>query len=75
MAKTKEKETPGVYRVLYNEEDHTWIIKRDGAGRVIDSFFTKEEALERVKKLSENQEVGFTVRKKDGKFQKKECYQ
>ena len=69
--KRKKKVTLGVYRVLPNEADHTWVIKRDGAERIIDSFHTKEEALERVKKLSENQDVGFTVSKKDGKFQKK----
>ena len=72
--KRKKKTTTGLYRVLYNEKDRTWIIKRDGAGRVIDSFYTKEEALERVKKLAENQDVGYTVRKKDGKFQKKSSY-
>ena len=32
---------------------------------------TKEEALERVKQLSESQEIKFVVHKKDGKFQKK----
>lgn len=67
----KTKATPGIYRVSYHEADRTWVIKRDGAGRVIDSFYTKEEAMERVKTLSENQDVGFVVQKKDGKFQKK----
>lgn len=69
--KHKKKAALGVYRVLPNEADHTWVIKRDGAERVIESFHTKDEALARVKQLSENQEVGFTVSKKDGKFQKK----
>ena len=60
-----------VYRVSFNRKDHTWVIKRDRAGRIIDSFFTKEEALARVNELSKNQDVGFTVKKKNGRFQKK----
>ena len=66
----KKEDTKGVYRVSYNSETKKWVIKRDGAERVIDSKPTKEEALKRVKQLSENQDVGFTVKKKDGKFQK-----
>ena len=63
-----------VYRVSYNRKDHTWVIKRDRAGRVIDSFFTKAEAIARVNELSANQDVGFTVKKKNGRFQKKDNY-
>lgn len=63
-----------VYRVSYNRKDHTWVIKRDRAGRVIDSFFTKAEAIARVNELSTNQDVGFTVKKKNGRFQKKDNY-
>ena len=63
-----------VYRVSYNRKDHTWVIKRDRAGRIIDSFFTKAEAIARVNELSENQDVGFTVKKKNGRFQKKDNY-
>ena len=73
--KTKEvKETAGVYRLSYSDKDKQWVIKRDGAKRVIATFHTKEEALKRIKELSNNQEVGFTVKKKDGKFQKKDNY-
>ncbi len=72
--KTKEdkKEVKkGIYRVIYNQATRKWCIKRDGADRIISSYVTKEEALTKVKKLSENNEVGFVVYKKDGKFQKK----
>lgn len=60
-----------IYRVMYDKDSRQWKIKKDGAKRVIDSKNTKEEALKRVKELSENGEVGFIVHKKDGKFQKK----
>ncbi len=61
----------GVYRVVYDRDDRLWKIKRDGAKRVIASMVTKDEALKRVKELSETKDVGFVVHKKDGKFQKK----
>lgn len=68
---TEEKTKRGIYRVVYDSENKRWLIKRDGAQRIIDSKMTKEEAIERVKALSQNQDVGFVVHKKDGKFQKK----
>lgn len=61
----------GIYRVVYDKTDREWKIKRDGAKRIIDSRSTKEEALARVKELSESNDVGFVVYKRDGKFQKK----
>ena len=64
-------EKQGIYRVIYDSEDKQWKIKRDGAKRVIDSFLTKEEALNRVKELSDNNNVAYVVYKRDGKFQKK----
>ena len=69
-AKT-EKTKKAIYRVVFSKENNVWQIKKDGAKRVIDSKVTKEEALERVKQLSESQEMKFVVHKKDGKFQKK----
>ena len=66
-----EKPKKAVYRVIFSKENNVWQIKKDGARRVIDSKVTKEEALERVKQLSESQEIKFVVHKKDGKFQKK----
>lgn len=68
--KTTEK-SMGIYRVVFDKVNRRWQIKRDGAERVITSYLTKEEALAKVKKLSENFDVGFVVHKKDGKFQKK----
>lgn len=66
-----EKTKKAIYRVIFSKENNVWQIKKDGAKRVIDSKITKEEALERVKQLSESQEIKFVVHKKDGKFQKK----
>ena len=67
----EEKTKRGIYRVVYDSENKRWLIKRDGAQRIIDSKMTKEDAIERVKALSQNQDIGFVVHKKDGKFQKK----
>lgn len=61
----------GKYVVSYDKENKNWKISRDGAKRIIDSKATKAEALERVKQLSINNDAGFVVKKKDGKFQKK----
>ncbi len=67
----EDKEKKAIYRVLYNKEERTWQIKKDGAKRVISSFPTKDEALKRVKELSESNDLNYIVHKKDGKFQKK----
>ncbi len=66
-----EKEKKGLYRVVYDAETRKWLIKKDGAKRVIDSLNTKDEAMKRVKTLSENQDINFVLYKKNGKFQKK----
>ncbi len=71
MVTNEEKSKKPVYRVLYDIDDRTWKIKKDGAKRVIASFPTKDEALKRVKELSETNDLNFIVHKKDGKFQKK----
>ena len=65
------KERKALYRVVYSKELKVWQIKKDGAKRVIDSKHTKEEALIRVRELSESQDSNFVVQKKDGKFQEK----
>lgn len=67
----EDKGKKAIYRVLYNKEDRTWQIKKDGAKRVISSYPTKDEALKRVKELSESNDLNYIVHKKDGKFQKK----
>lgn len=60
-----------IYRVLYDKDNRKWIIKKDGAKRTIESYVTKEEALNRVEQLAANKDMKFIVHKKDGKFQKK----
>lgn len=67
----KKTEKASIYRVIYDKENKVWQIKKDGAKRVIATKHTKEEALARVKELSQNKDIGYIVHKKDGKFQKK----
>ena len=67
----KKGYTPHNYRVVYDKEAKIWRLKKDGAKRVIKNFDTKAEALEYAKRISEKNEMGLTVHKKDGKFQKK----
>ena len=69
--KAEPKERKAIYRVVYDKENRVWLIKKDGAKRVIASFPTKEDALARVKELCESQNLKVIVHKKDGKFQKK----
>lgn len=68
---TEEKTRKAIYRVAYTKEDKKWHITKDGASRIIASFNTKAEAMQKVKTLSENQDLNFVVKKKNGKFQKK----
>ncbi|MBQ4049367.1 MAG: DUF2188 domain-containing protein [Clostridia bacterium] len=76
-AETEEKTEGAVresavrYRVIFDKNTHTWIIKKDNAKRVIRRVRTKEEAMRIAKELSKNQETALVVHKKDGKFQKK----
>ena len=71
-AETAEKKVrKAVYRVVFDKEESLWEIKKDGAKRIIASYKTKQEALDKVQNLSKNQEINFVVMKKDGKFQKK----
>lgn len=67
----EEKTKKALYRVTYDKEERKWVIKKDGAARIITSYATKAEAMDRVKELSKNQDINFVVKKKDGKFQKK----
>ena len=68
---SKAKQKKPIYRVVYDKEARLWLIKKDGAKRTIASFVTKDEAMNRVKDLSEVNSLNFVVHKKDGKFQKK----
>lgn len=69
--KEEEEKKLGSYMISYDKEKKEWVIKRRGSQRATKRTKTKKEALDLVEKLSQNQEVGFTVKKKDGKFQKK----
>ena len=60
-----------IYRVIYDKNERKWAIRKDQAKRVIESYVTKEEALNRVQQLAANKDMKFIVHKKDGKFQKK----
>ena len=68
---TEKKARTPKYRVIYNQEDKCWDIKKDGAKRVIRKVKTKAEALDIVEHLAEKQNLSVTVHKKDGKFQKR----
>ena len=67
----KIKEDKLNYLKANDKEEKVWKLRKDGAKRVIKNFATKAEALEYAKDLSERNDMGLTVHKKDGKFQKK----
>ncbi len=69
--KTKEATRPKQYRISYDREQKMWLIKKDGAKRVIRKTKTKSEAVEIAKTMCNNQDLNLVVQKKDGKFQKK----
>lgn len=66
------KKSESGYRVVYDRETFTWVVKKDNNTRVTRRVKTKKEALEIAKELSKRQDVNMTVHKKDGKFQKKQ---
>lgn len=70
----EDKAVKAVYRVSYDKEAKEWLIKKDGAQRVIRRCRTKAEALELANQFAENQDLSLSVHKKDGKFQKKTIY-
>ena len=61
----------GTYTVSYDKETKEWVVKRRGSERASKRTKTKKEALEVVERLSGNNEVGFVVKKRNGKYQKK----
>lgn len=58
------------YHVGFDEQNNKWIIKKSGAKRVIASFKTKEEALERAKDLAKTSDAKLSVQRKNGQFGK-----
>ncbi|MDY2696482.1 MAG: DUF2188 domain-containing protein [Eubacteriales bacterium] len=59
------------YMVVYDKEKKDWVIKKTGAAKASKRCKTKKEALEFVEKYAENQDLNVSIKKKDGKFQKK----
>ena len=70
-ASEMEKARAQKYMVTYDKENKDWVIKKTGAVKASKRCKTKKEALEIVEKLAENQDLNVSVKKKDGKFQKK----
>ena len=66
------KKSESGYRVVYDRETFTWVVKKDNNTRVTRRVKTKKEALEIAKELSKRQDVNMTVHKKHAKFQKKQ---
>ena len=58
------------YHIGYDDENKRWIIKKSGAKRIIETFKTKEEAMERAKVLAKNSEAKLSVQRKNGQFGK-----
>ena len=59
-----------VYHVSYDSESRMWRIFLE-KGPTIEKYATKEEALTRVKELSNHTDRGYVVHLKSGKLQKK----
>ena len=74
MAEVEKTEKKAIYRVVYDKDNKEWLIKKDGATRIIRRVKTKAEALELATQFAENQDLSLSVQKKDGKFQKKSNY-
>ena len=65
----------GKYRLLYEKENKSWVIRKDGASRTIRRLQTKKEALEILENMQKgNEDLKVIVHKKNGKFQKKDSY-
>ena len=67
---TDKKERKQRYMVVYDKENKDWVVRKTDSERASKRCKTKAEALEVVTRLSENQELSVSVKKKDGKFQK-----
>jgi len=69
-----KREIKAVYRVIYDRDNKEWMVKKDGAQRVIRRVKTKVEALELAHQFAGNQDLSVSVQKRDGRFQKKRNY-
>ena len=68
----EKKERAQKYMVTYDKEQKDWVVKKTGASRASKRCKTKKEAMEVAERLAESQDLNLTVKKKDGKFQKRE---
>ncbi len=68
----EDKKPAQKYMVTYDKERKDWVVKKTGAARASKRCKTKKEAMEVAEKLAETQELNISVKKKDGKFQKRE---
>ena len=66
-----QKNELGLYRLIYDKEQKDWVISRDNSERASKRCGTKREALKYLKSLSDNQDVGTVIHKRNGKWQKK----
>lgn len=55
----------------YRKEDKKWLIKIKGGEKPIKLFKTKAEAEEYLEEMADNQGASVSIKKRDGKFQKK----
>ena len=67
-----EKKTNQKYMVTYDKEHEEWVVKKTGASRASKRCKTKKEAMEVAEILAESKDMNIIVKKKDGKFQKRE---
>ena len=73
--KAEPKKNNAAYHISKRAKDNKWQVFRAGSDKVIKLFDTKAEAEEYVKKMAENQGVGFLTHaskgKNKGRIQKK----
>lgn len=68
----EDKKPSQKYMVTYDKDRKDWVVKKTGATRASKRCKTKKEAMEVAEKLAESQDLNISVKKKDGKFQKRE---
>ena len=67
----EKKERKGVYMVTYDKASKEWIVRKTGAQRASKRCRTKKQAVKVAEHLATTQDLNITVKKKNGKFQKK----
>ena len=72
MEEEVKKERAQKYMVTYDKENKDWVVRKTGSQRASKRCKTKKEAMEVAERLAESQDLNLSVKKKDGKFQKRE---